>query len=94
MAAGDSISTVETTLRTNIGFDVNNSLAEAKLCVVACREWLLLRPQTASNESSSLTLNIAQVENILNRATLFVDLNNTAAGTSRVSFASMANYRT
>lgn len=88
-----SITTAETNLLDNAGYEANNSLSEAKAFATAAKQWLILRPGSVSNESSSLTLNTAQVQQMLNDALAFIRANNTASGTSRVKFLSVERMR-
>ena len=89
----DSIATIETAVIDNADYESDNSLAKAKLFASACKRWLVLRPGSVSNESSSLSLNVAQVQAMLNDALAFIRANNTASGTSRVKFLSVERMR-
>ncbi|MDB4726503.1 hypothetical protein OAF54_03610 [bacterium] len=59
----------------NIDFMEAQSVSKAKLFAPAARRWLVLRPVNVSGEGRSATLNITQVERMLQSAEAFIALN-------------------
>ncbi len=64
----------------NAGFEENDSLVEAKRFVTAATKWLLLTPQQQSDQGTSLTMGLNQVEKLLTRARTYVASKNRASG--------------
>jgi hypothetical protein len=90
------IADIETDLLEYADFEEVASVARAKLFVTAANRWLILRPTSASNQSSSLSMDTTKVENLLKRALDYVAANATTAGgaASSVRFLGAGtNYR-
>jgi hypothetical protein len=69
------IADVEADLTDYADFEEVGSVARARKFVTAARRWLILRADTASNQSSSLTIGKNYVENMMTRATEFIAAN-------------------
>lgn len=78
---------VEESLLENADFEEVGSVAKAKAFVTAARRWLVLKPQSASNQSSSMSMNAQQVADMMNAAQAFVDANDSSR--SNVRFLSV-----
>ena len=90
------IADIETDLLEYADFEEVASVARAKLFVTAANRWLILRPTSASNQSSSLSMDTTKVENLLKRALDYVAANATTTGgaASSVRFLGAGtNYR-
>jgi len=60
-------------------FESVGSVARARLFITAANRWLILAAESASNQSSSLSIGKSYVENMLKRAQEFVAANDSAA---------------
>ena len=76
------IADIETDLLTYADFEEVNSVARARLFITAAKRWLILRPESASNQSSSLSIGKSSVAEMMQRAQAFV-ARNTSAGQTR-----------
>jgi hypothetical protein len=70
-----NIADIETDLLEYADFEEVGSVARARLFVTAANRWLILRAESASNQSSSLSIGKSFVENMLRRAQAFVSAN-------------------
>jgi hypothetical protein len=70
------IADIESDLLEYADFEEVASVSRAKSFITAAKRWLILRPTSASNQSSSLSMDTTKVESMLKRAQDFV-----AAGT-------------
>ena len=66
-----AIADIEADLIEYADFDVTNSLSRANSFITAARRWLILRAESASNQSSSLSLGKQYVQDMLRRAEQF-----------------------
>jgi hypothetical protein len=73
------IADIEAELLDYADFEEVGSVARARLFITAAKRWLILRPSSASNEGSSLSLNTQQVESMMKRAQDYVASNASAA---------------
>lgn len=82
------ISDVEHYLKLYLNFEEVGSVQRAKAVVTLGNRWLVSRAESASNQSSSLSLGKSFVETMVRRATEYVAANATTAGggSSRVRF--------
>jgi len=90
------IADIETDLLEYADFEEVASVARAKLFVTAAKRWLILRAESASNQSSSLSIGKSFVETMLKRALDYVAANATTTGgaSSSVRFLGAGtNYR-
>jgi hypothetical protein len=90
------IADIEADLLDYADFEEVSSVARARLFITAAKRWLILRADSASNQSSSLTIGKSYVESMMNRATEYVAANATTSGggSSRVRFLGAgANFR-
>jgi hypothetical protein len=85
------LATIENDLLTYADYDTTESVARAKLYVVAARRWLTLIAGTAANQSSSMSRNVPQVQMQLDRAQAYVDQNATSQAGARVRFYDFDN---
>ena len=81
-----TIATVETDLLTYADFEEVGSVARAKLFMTAAKKWLILRPESASNQSSSLSMGKQAVEQMLQQARTYVQANDSSPTASRIRF--------
>jgi hypothetical protein len=77
------IADIETDLLEYADFEEVASVSRAKLFVTAAKRWLILRAESASNQSSSLSIGKSFVESMLKRAQAYVAAN---ASTGDVRF--------
>lgn len=69
------IAEIESDLLEYADFEEVASVPRAKRFVTAAKRWLILRAESASNQSSSMQLGKAHVETMLARAQEFVQIN-------------------
>jgi hypothetical protein len=69
------IADIETDLIEYADFEEVASVARAKSFITAATRWLILRPESASNQSSSLSIGKDKIESLLKRARDFVAAN-------------------
>lgn len=75
------IADIESDLLTYADFEEVASVARAKLFITAAKRWLILRAESASNQSSSLSIGKSFVSDMLKRAQDYVASNaETASG--------------
>ena len=75
MATYTTAASAEVGLLSNLDYEETGSVSKAKAVVSAARAWLVLRPNTASDQGSSLSLNVAQVEAMVKDARRYVNAN-------------------
>jgi hypothetical protein len=80
---GMVIADIETDLVDYADFEEVGSVARARSFITAAKRWLILRADSASNQSSSLTLGKGFVESMLKRAQDYVAANATGPGGGR-----------
>lgn len=80
-----TIATAQANLVTYADFEEVGSVSRAKAFITAANQWLILKPESASNQSSSLSMGKAEVSALLQRARDYVLANDTTAST-RVRF--------
>jgi len=69
----------------NADFEEVSSVAKAKAFATAATRWFILAPSSASKEGSSLSMNSAQIENLLRRARDYIAVNDTSSTGRRPS---------
>jgi hypothetical protein len=69
------IADIEADLIDFADFEEVGSVSRARQFVTAARRWLILRADTASNQSSSLTIGKNYVESMMTRATEYIAAN-------------------
>lgn len=74
------IPTIITALCDNADFEEVDSLTKAQAFVTAATRYLILSPQSSSGEGVSMSLSVAQIENLLTRARMFVEMKRSAGG--------------
>lgn len=84
-----TIESVEQTLLDNADFEENASVAKAKAFVSAAKRWLILSPESSSNQSSSMSWSKQIVVDLMRRAEAFVVANDTSNTGGRVRFLSV-----
>jgi hypothetical protein len=77
------IADIETDLLNYADFEEVGSVARARSFATAANRWLILRAESASNQSSSLSIGKNYVEGMLKRAQAYVQAN---ASTGDVRF--------
>jgi len=70
-----TIDTVEQALLDNADYDTTGSVTKARLFVTAARQWLILSPQSSSNQSSSMSWDTATISSMLEAANNFISVN-------------------
>ena len=75
-------------MQDNADFEEVESLVKAKAFVTAAREYLVVAPNSASDQGSSLTINAAQIEGQLRRAQAYVAAKSPGKGTRFLGFDS------
>jgi hypothetical protein len=88
------IADIESDLIEYADFEQVSSVARAKLFATAAKRWLILRPSSASNQSSSLSMDTTKVENMLRRAQDFIAANSPSGSGGGVRFLGVgSNFR-
>ena len=77
-----NIADIESDLLEYADYERKRSVTRAELFIDAANRWLILRPTSASNQSSSLSMDTTKVENMLKRAQAFVAKNSTSGQVS------------
>ena len=87
------IADIETDLLEYADFEEVASVARAKLFITAAKRWLILRAESASNQSSSLSIGKSFVSDMLKRAQDYVTANAATAdgGVGGVRFLSVGS---
>lgn len=86
-----TIDTVIDNLLDNADFEEAASVTKARAFITAATQFLILSPQSQSDQGSSLTMSVAQIENLLKRARGYVEKNATdSASSTRVRFLTAA----
>lgn len=67
-------------------FEEANSVARAKLFITNARRWLILCPESSSEQGSSLGMSKSTVVDLMKRAQDFIVANDTSNGAGRVRF--------
>lgn len=75
----------------NADFEESDSLAKARTFATAATRWLILSPASQSDQGSSMSMGLAQIENLLGRARAYISQSEaTTAAASSVRFLSAA----
>jgi hypothetical protein len=74
------IADIEADLLDYADFEEVGSVSRARLFITAAKRWLILRAESASNQSSSLSIGKSYVEQMLKRAQDYVAANATVGG--------------
>jgi hypothetical protein len=72
-------------------FEETNSVARAKLFVTNAKRWLILQPESASNQSSSMSMSKSVIHDLLKRAEKFIEANDTS-NNGTVRFLGVGNF--
>ena len=78
-----TIAEIESDLIDFADFEEVGSVARAKQFVTAAKRWLILRADSASNQSSSMTIGKSYVQDMMKRAMDFVAANASSGGQVR-----------
>jgi hypothetical protein len=73
-------------------FEEVGSVSRAQTFATAAKRYILASPSAQSDQGSSATLSVAQIEALLHRALNFISTNSTAANNARVSFLGPGEY--
>jgi len=90
------IADIESDLIEYADFEEVASVARARLFITAAKRWLILRAESASNQSSSLSIGKSYVQDMLKRGQDFVAANaaTTSGGVGGVRFLGVgSNFR-
>lgn len=74
MATPD-LATIEQALLDNADYDATGSVTKARAFVTAARRWLIMSPQSSSNQSSSMSWDTATIRDMMAAANTFVSVN-------------------
>jgi hypothetical protein len=74
------ISEIESDLLDFADFEEVGSVSRARSFITAAKRWLILRADSASHQSSSMTIGKTYVQDMLKRAQDFVSANSRAGG--------------
>ena len=74
----------------NADFEEKSSVAKAKAFVTAATRYLIASPQSASDQSSSLTINAGEIRDLLTRAQQYVAQQAARSNGTSVRFLSAA----
>jgi hypothetical protein len=74
MATPD-LATIEQALLDNADYDATSSVTKARAFVTAARRWLIMSPQSSSNQSSSMSWDTATIRDMMAAANTFVSVN-------------------
>ena len=72
----------------NADFEEVSSVSKARAFATAATRFLILSPQSQADQGSSMTMSVAQIENLLKRARGYIDQNATGQGNANVRFLS------
>lgn len=72
------IADIEADLLDYADFEEVGSVGRARLFITAAKRWLILRADSASNQSSSMTIGKSFVESMMKRAQDYVAANSTS----------------
>jgi hypothetical protein len=67
----------------NIDFEETNSVSKASALVSDLKRLLIVSPQNQSDQGSSMTMSVVQIENLMKRAQDFIAVNRVSAGAVR-----------
>lgn len=89
-----TLESVETTILDNAAWYQNRSITEAKAFASAVTRWLFLSPSSSSNQSSSLSWDVATAREELAKAQSYISQNDTSDSGGRVRFLGVgSNFR-
>ena len=86
------IADIETDLLTYADFEEVASVARAKLFITAAKRWLILRADSASSNSQSMSIGKQYVADMLTRAQAYVSANDTTAASGRTRFLHLGSF--
>jgi len=76
-----NIAEIEDDLLENMNFDIPVNVERAERFILAARQWLAIRPESASSQSQSMSLDKQYVNDMLQEAKAIVEANTpTASG--------------
>ena len=84
-----TLAEIEAALEENADFEEAGSVSKAKAFVTAANRWLIRRPESASDQASSLTIGKSFVMSLRSRAIDYINANAANSATSRVRFFSV-----
>lgn len=87
--AAYTIDEIYDALSANADFEEFGDVAKAKCFISAATRYLVLSPNSQSDQGTSLTINAQQIESLLQRARAFVAANPTGASGAKVRFFSI-----
>jgi len=73
-------------------FEEVASVARARSFVTAAKRYLIAAPMSQNDQGSSITLSVAQIENMMKRALDFIATKDTSSSYARVSFLSVGSF--
>lgn len=89
-----TIADIEADLLDYADFEEVASVSRAKSFITAAKRWLILRADSASSQSQSMSIGKAFVENMMARATAYVAANDSSASAGRTRFLHVgSNFR-
>lgn len=88
------LETIYKTAMENADFEEVRSVDRAHAFVTAAKRYLFAAPMSQNDQGSSVTINTAQIENLMKRALDFIAAADTSASYARVSFLGVGcNFR-
>ena len=86
-----NIADIESDLLDYADFEEVGSVSRAQSFITAAKRWLILRADSASSQSQSMTIGKSYVENMMTRATAFV-ARNASNGTGQTRFLHVGEF--
>jgi hypothetical protein len=75
-----TIDEVIDTLLDNADFEESSSVSKAQSFATAAKRYFILTPSSQSDQQSSMSISVQQIENLMNRALEFIAANRTSTG--------------
>lgn len=72
-------------------FEQVNSVSRAKLFLTNANRWIVLQPDSQSNQGSSMAMSKQAVIDLMDRAREFINANDTSSPGGRVRFLGVGN---
>lgn len=71
--AAPTIDEITDDILNNADFEEQSSVTKANAFVTAAKRYLILSPESQSDQGSSLTISTSQIENLMRRAQQYID---------------------
>lgn len=80
LSSASSLTAITNAVMDNMSFEEDGSLAKARAFVTAANLWLLKNAGSSSRDGNSLTLNVAQIQAMVEQARAYVAQSAAAGG--------------